>query len=710
MDIDTNTNTNRTNSLIITDNDVKLELNSKNKNKNKNNNNNYTNNDTNNDNNINDNFTIPRYGTTVDLKTNKVIDNIDKKTLRDKNISTKKTNNRISRISIDSRNRNLDPKNIISNYITINKPFTFTKDSNILYIEMPINHNLKVDSNITITNVLPSINILRATSLQLKKNSKYIYINQPNHGFIGLTNVINISDVKTSNPNNYFFGNIPLTIINGEHNIILIETNGVLDYNNYLIDMGIYSDSDYTYTEDSFTINVMSLNGINLKYINASYPITNEIQQGYHKIIETGLNYIKIKLLNQSSKTSINKEGNDNILIGVILSTTNGYPDPDYYAYDLKKTYYNVKKIKLVSTEFPNSELLVKNVPASLKNNSLYWNILDDGNYIYKININQGNYDALSLQTEITSQISLLKRNFGTYLNSSLYSEYLLPNIIINPSNSIFSMSIMSIVTLSNCVNVSTETYLDSNIRLIITHSNHNLNQLNSITLSGVIGIEDPISTSTVKYYIPLDIINKTHIIESINGINNYVIKLDKYNPTTIKTSEIDVLAGGNAIKILYPLSIRLLFNYNDTLGNILGFKNVSNELSFTNFEKTIANSTPYYSDSNLNSVGLPSYNTPVLQFKTFSYIYMVSEIFSSNINLRDSVGIFAKLFLTGNSGSFIYDQYVQIIDEVPNTFAFLNRLEFKFLTPDGRQYNFNGQDHSYTLELYEELAENMDI
>ena len=85
----------------------------------------------------------------------------------------------------------------------------------------------------------------------------------------------------------------------------------------------------------------------------------------------------------------------------------------------------------------------------------------------------------------------------------------------------------------------------------------------------------------------------------------------------------------------------------------------------------------------------------------------MVSEIFSSNINYKDSTGVFAKLFLTGNPGSMIYDQYVQLTEILPSAVSSLNSLEFKFLTPDGIPYNFNGQDHSYTLELYEELEEN---
>lgn len=680
--------------IIKTNNDTNIELHKNNKKK------------INVTNKMDDNFVVPRYGTTVDLKTNKVIDELDKKTIRDRNLPTNtETKFRISRINVDSRNRNLDPKNIISNYFNVNNPFVFNANSNILYIEMPINHGLKVDSNITISNVTPKTITLRASSLQLKKNSSYITINHPNHGFIGDNNIITISDVKTSDPNDYFFGNIPLSLINGEHKVLLIYNNSVLDYNNYLVDIGIYSDSDYTYNEDSFTINILTINGIHLKYINASYPITNEIQQGYHSIIETGINYVKIKLAYNSSKSSTS-EGNENILIGTITTTTNGYAEPDYYAYDLKKTYYNVKKIKLVSTEFPNSELLIKNAPSDLKNNSLYWQILDDGNYTYNIDINPGNYDAESLQIEITNKISEIKRVFGSYLQQSNYSEYLIPKIIINPNTNLFSMSIMTTITLSKCVYVSSQTYDDSNTRLIITHPYHNLNVGDKIILNGVVNIEDPTSTTTEKYYIPSNVINIEHSIESVSGINNYVIKLDKYNPSATPTTNDKTTAGGNAVKILYPLSIKLLFNYSDTLGNIIGFKNVGDELSMTNYEKIITNNTPYNNSSNLNSVGLVSYNTPMLNFRTYPYINMVSEIFSSTINLKDSVGIFAKLFLTGPPGSFIYDQYVQITDEVPNTFAFLNKLEFKFLTPDGKQYNFNGQNHSYTLELYEELTE----
>ena len=86
----------------------------------------------------------------------------------------------------------------------------------------------------------------------------------------------------------------------------------------------------------------------------------------------------------------------------------------------------------------------------------------------------------------------------------------------------------------------------------------------------------------------------------------------------------------------------------------------------------------------------------------------MASQLFSLNVNLQDSSGVFAKLFLTGNTGSMIYDQYVQISENlrIPK----LNELTFSFLTPDNRLYSFNDQNHSYTLEIYEELEENENI
>ncbi len=658
---------------------------------------------------------VPRYGVAVDLKTNKPINIQDKYLQRDQQFKSNSDINsdtnpnpnpnkkfRISRINVDSRYRNKDPKNVIEKFITLSNPFILTPNSNQIRINMPLNHGFNTDDYITITNIIPEKITLRASSLTLKKNSSYLYINHANHGFFGSNNLIRISNIQNANPTDYFIGNIPLSIINSTHNIILIETNGVLDYDNYMIDLKIYSNNDYNYTENSFDIEILTLNGIHIKYINASYPIDNNVLQGYHIVKEVSPRYIKIEVGALANNMDCSKAlGNNDIIIGLIKSTISGYPEPDFYKFELKKTYYKVKKIKLVSTEIPNTEMLVKTAPSNLKNNTLYWQIQEDGEYTYSIDIMPGNYDAESLMYELVTRISKVKRRFGSYLDTNLYTEYCIPKIILNPFNNLFSIQIMSHIILEKNVSLINSTYTDGFRRIVLTHPNHNLNIGDQITISNAINVIHDIN---YDLYIPESVINTTHIVESITGINNYIIKLPKYNPITNHDADKTITDGGNAVNIIFPLNIRLLFDAKDTIGNILGFKNVGYDTSVTPFAKIITNTTPYVNSSNLNSVGLTDTNIPILNFRTYPYILMVSELFSSNINYRDSTGVFAKLFLTGNPGSIIYDQYVQITELLPASVTYLNELEFRFLTPDGVPYNFNGQEHSYTLEIYEEI------
>jgi hypothetical protein len=674
------------NSFILTDNEVKLELNR-------------------NKINIHQNLTQniqnqeSRYGTTVDLNSNKITDQLDKHTTRNKLI-TNDIKYRISRINVDSRYRDKDPINIIDRYINTASKIVFTEKSNIIKILMPLNHGLIVDNFITIANIEPISIIQSANTLTLIKNSKYIYINHTNHQFVGTNNIIRISGVENTDNTDYFIENLPLSIVNTEHKIILIMVNGVIDPDNYLIDTGIYIDNDYLYNDNNYTIEILTYNGIHIKYINASFPISNDIQQGYHIITESSIDYIKIKLtvsteLIYNTIISIN----DNVLIGKVSKSITGYPNPEFYKIKFK-SYYNIKKIKLVSTEIPNTELLIKS-NTSFQNNKLYWQILQDGDYIYEISILSGNYDATSLQLELFNKISNIKRKFGSYLNSILYDEYCIPIININPFNNLFSMQIMSNIVLSTNIVIYNAIYTDNFIRINITHPYHNLNIGDKITISNAVNVFH----SDSVLYIPLSIINTQHTVETIIDNNNYIVKLAKYNPVSNGgLDQITINNGGNAVNILFPLTFRLLFNYTDTIGKILGYNNLGNINSITIFNKLITNNTLYINSSNINSIGLKNLDVAILNFQTYPYILMVSNVFNSIINYKESNGVFAKIFLTGNPGSIIYDQYVQITEDVPITNSFINEIEFKFLTPDGNLYNFNGYEHSYTLEIYELL------
>ena len=125
-----------------------------------------------------------------------------------------------------------------------------------------------------------------------------------------------------------------------------------------------------------------------------------------------------------------------------------------------------------------------------------------------------------------------------------------------NQFTDVVSISLFSVVIIVQGITVSEESYDDERKRIIVNHVNHGLSAGDKITIAGAI------STSTV----PNTVLNIEHTIESLVDSNNYVIKLPLHNESNQENNT----GGGSAINILIPISFRLLFNYPDTLGNIL--------------------------------------------------------------------------------------------------------------------------------------------
>jgi hypothetical protein len=150
-----------------------------------------------------------------------------------------------------------------------------------------------------------------------------------------------------------------------------------------------------------------SIYNIQLKYINANYPININHNQGYHIIDKIYNNYyFRIKLSKKyygsnivspiTSSTITKFEGGfSNIFnIGKIINVINGYSDPNLYSFDFNKTFNNVFKIELLSSEIPNSDYNVNN-SLSINYNSVFeWQILDDADVVYSVVILPGIYDT----------------------------------------------------------------------------------------------------------------------------------------------------------------------------------------------------------------------------------------------------------------------------------------------------------------------------
>jgi hypothetical protein len=71
----------------------------------------------------------------------------------------------------------------------------------------------------------------------------------------------------------------------------------------------------------------------------------------------------------------------------------------------------------------------------------------------------------------------------------------------------------------------------------------------------------------------------KTHKVVNIIDVNRYDILLENINLSKTK----NITGGGNASYILVPSLFRLLFNYDDSMGEQIGFRNIGNKYSITN-------------------------------------------------------------------------------------------------------------------------------
>ena len=56
----------------------------------------------------------------------------------------------------------------------------------------------------------------------------------------------------------------------------------------------------------------------------------------------------------------------------------NKYPLQNDFITTLGKTFFNVKSIKLISSEFPNTDQVIKNIPTELQNNLIVWENEED--------------------------------------------------------------------------------------------------------------------------------------------------------------------------------------------------------------------------------------------------------------------------------------------------------------------------------------------
>lgn len=221
-----------------------------------------------------------------------------------------------------------------------------------------------------------------------------------------------------------------------------------------------------------------------------------------------------------------------------------------------------------------------------------------------------------------------------------------------------------------------------------VHHSNHQLNH----------GDEIMISLSNSINNIPSETINKQHIINKILDHNYYEILLDKYTP--INTPNIQP----NTVLIRYPDFFQMFFNYDDTLGGILGFEKTGDESAITPYKHVIKNTDPYMND--YESDPTKKIGPKKLDMTGFNYFYLCSPELGNYYGTKPVSNVFSVIRWTSEPGTVVFDSFTPAPRVFNPPLRSLSELHFSMVQPNGHLVDFNGLDHQFTIEIIEEHNE----
>ena len=628
----------------------------------------------------------------------------------------KKESYKVSLINIDSSFRNLNPKNIYTSAINYlpNNPITVIENSSIITINYP-NHNFVVNDQIIIQNVT-SYNYIVSGNLYLFNNFNYLIIKIQHYYNTNYVNLlvnpqINISLINQSNITSY--NNIPLNSIIGTFNIILPSIADLIQPipNNILQSLNVSNatelDKDYIFIKlpynyyslinsiyeitDFYKITFLDLNGIPLNGINANYPISYERLQGYQQVYEI-IDNNTFTINTNYNALSNGTSGGKTVQIMKIINTEEGYPNANTYTIQLKKNFNNVVRIELVSTEFPFIDYLVKSSGPN-QNNIIYWKHLDDGNYIYSASIPEGNYDGINLLSTLQTNMNNVPRI------SSTPENIVLNNFTINLNTFTQEVTFSAFKTESipnsfqiDVVNINTITYL----RLTILHPNNLVEVNDKITITGATTIGVVSSTT----------LNSSFIVYEINKNNNtYSVLLGTITQLSATSNLTATFAGngGGGINVITRAKVSLLFNYSNTLGNILGFRNAGSSNAITPYNSIISNFNNYTIDNRINSVGNLVTSNVLLNLTGVNNYYLLYINDYELINNNSSqLPCFAKILLSGIPGDILYNTFINYPMEFDYPILTLNQLKIQITYGDGTLPDFRNINHSFTLKITE--------
>jgi hypothetical protein len=630
-----------------------------------------------------------------------------KKGLRDVNVQVQVDK---TRINIDSNNRNIIPNTIVESYISLsNDPITFTDNSQFFTVTLNnADQIFQVGDLCTLTGFEFYTVNFKQMKIFFNNQSKTVTLNlKPNFNYTIPYYDIVISISGVTNSGNDYFKNIPLTIINSIQNIGT-SADGLNITFDIPFPFSTANNTDETLVSDcSITFFYVGNYPINL--INAKYPITQYNLIGYQTIYAVSATNVTFKLTNTISITnaiSLNgswkgtafSTGGRRMQIGKIIHIEESFTETNNYIMPLESNLNNILCIKMISSEFVNTQKVFTNIPTS--NTKLYWqNALDSGEY--SISLPAGNYDTTTLKATIEKLMREVPRNI-------INSPKLLPindfTVNFNTDANITSFHSYNIYELPLCLEAfNTETINDLSthstsviVTITILMPEHNQQVGNTIEICG----------STDYYTVNRKYINGTHKVTKVVGNDKFEIQLVNRNPEA--PTPIDT-RGGYEITIKTDNSFRLLFNKLDTFGTQMGFVYAGNSNSITPYcdmtnNYTITNHQPYVFNIGQiaivnNSVETVTKSNDNINLSGYGYFLIRCHSLNKNVN-PNGLDFFYKIQLNGKPNAMMFNTFVDTPIYFNPPLNVLTELRLSFTDPNGNPWQFYGIGHSFTLEI----------
>lgn len=696
----------------------------------------------------------------------------------------RRSNNRTmtSIVTVNSQDRVQVPRTLINSYQQLTTdPLIFTSGSTNVVVYMQ-NHGLQSDDYVSVSGVSTPITIVNQP-FETRTGSNFVRIeivasDSLTDSLRSLDNLfVQIANV-TSN-----VGSIPANLINGLQKVYLtcnysnypsgitgntdtvsLNTNDRYIYINIPREATSYysdrSSPSNTPTNMGVTLQFQFIAGVPLYYINTGYPtslVTYDPYLQVNSIINSDT--FTIRLRQEALQTT--RGGGSWIQIASLGMANPGYLQPSNYSIDLPQEYTNVLKVELVGCAIPFSGYMVISADSG-KNNSVYWQLLDDASAtIYSASITRGNYDESSLATALQKAMNEIIRvdthmahDFTVTINEDtdqvafilqdsrkLKKSMMVEFIPGNADDTVPHVTYLYVIDANTRVTVGDEVTI-SNINAFSPLPAYALQGSFTVTTTTVFADMDAIAKSSLTSQAVQQSLadRKNALINALTTLGYTIISsnitlgsgvvypmvssfpdfyqmiiVDPYDATDNTLTSYSLIAPVNQVSttVSSPSSFRMQFTELDTLGLILGFREPGSANSITNYKTTVYNTDLY--DFELKLGVNPSVAMATsLNLKGDGYIYLccpqldnmqsTAPSIGSNASSNGSAGgvsnIFAKIHLDGHRGKILYNTQVYAPKIFDTPLTSLSYLDILIVCPDGREYDFNGRDHSLTFQI----------